>query len=140
MNGRGRGAFAEELERIERFYTEQFLPANAWSTLRPHPYLYLRQRQRRMRETLLECGIDTPEKLRGLDILDVGSGGGTNLAWLIELGADFDGENRVMFASDWPHHDFDHPDKVLQIPLSLEGKRKIMSDNAMRFFDLAARL
>ena len=28
----------------------------------------------------------------------------------------FDGENNVVFASDWPHHDFDHPDKVLQIP------------------------
>ncbi len=47
---------AEERQRIERFYTERFLPANAWSSLRPYPYLHLRQRQRRMRETLIECG------------------------------------------------------------------------------------
>jgi len=77
---------AEERQRIERFYTERFLPANAWSSLRPCPYLYLRQRQRRMRETLIECGFETPEKLRELKVLDVGCGGGTNLAWLIELG------------------------------------------------------
>jgi 2-polyprenyl-3-methyl-5-hydroxy-6-metoxy-1,4-benzoquinol methylase len=78
----------EERQRIERFYTERFLPANAWSSLRPCPYLYLRQRQRRMRETLIECGIDTPEKLHELRVLDVGCGGGTNLAWLVELGVD----------------------------------------------------
>jgi predicted TIM-barrel fold metal-dependent hydrolase len=41
-----------------------------------------------------------------------------------------DGENCVLFASDWPHHDFDHPDKVLQIPISLEAKRKVMGLNA----------
>ncbi len=84
-NGSG---IPEELERIERFYSEEFLPQNAWSTLRPRPYLYLRQRQRRMRDALLACGVDTTEKLRALDVLDVGSGGGTNLAWLVELGAD----------------------------------------------------
>ncbi|UQA58058.1 class I SAM-dependent methyltransferase [Polyangium aurulentum] len=78
----------EELERIERFYSQEFLPQNAWSTLRQRPYLYLRQRQRRMRDALLACGIDTTEKLRGLDVLDVGSGNGTNLAWIVELGAD----------------------------------------------------
>src|SRR4029078_11582622 len=27
----------------------------------------------------------------------------------------FDAESHVLFASDWPHHDFDHPSKVLQI-------------------------
>jgi 2-polyprenyl-3-methyl-5-hydroxy-6-metoxy-1,4-benzoquinol methylase len=81
-------AFAEEFARIERFYTGTFLAENAWTTLKPRAYLYLRQRQRRLREALLEHGLDTPEKLRELSVLDVGSGGGTNLAWLVELGAD----------------------------------------------------
>jgi len=41
----------------------------------------------------------------------------------------FGGEDCVIFASDWPHHDFDHPDKVLQIPLSDEARRKVMGAN-----------
>jgi predicted TIM-barrel fold metal-dependent hydrolase len=48
----------------------------------------------------------------------------------------FDGENRAMFASDWPHHDFDHPQYVFGLPFSPEAKRKIMGENAMRFFEL----
>lgn len=48
----------------------------------------------------------------------------------------FGGEDSVMFASDWPHHDFDHPSKVLQIPVSDEVRRKIMGGNAMRFLKL----
>lgn len=78
----------DERQRIERFYTDRFLPANAWTCLRPCPYLYLRQRQRRIRETLISCGINTPESLRDLDVLEVGCGNGTNIAWLIELGVD----------------------------------------------------
>ena len=38
----------------------------------------------------------------------------------------FDGENQAMFASDWPHHDFDHTQFVFGLPFSREGRRKIM--------------
>jgi uncharacterized protein len=48
----------------------------------------------------------------------------------------FGGEKSVMFASDWPHHDFDHPNKVLQIPVSDETKRDILGENASRFLNL----
>jgi predicted TIM-barrel fold metal-dependent hydrolase len=48
----------------------------------------------------------------------------------------FHAENHVLFASDWPHHDFDHPSKVLQIPLSREVQRKIMGGNALRLLKL----
>lgn len=81
-------AFAAERQRIERFYNEDFLPTNAWTTLSPRAYLFLRQRQRRIRDTLLECELNTPNNLRSLEVLDVGSGGGTNIAWMIELGVD----------------------------------------------------
>jgi predicted TIM-barrel fold metal-dependent hydrolase len=64
--------------------------------------------------------VEEPERLR-------------DMAQLMEL---FDGENCVVFASDWPHHDFDHPDKVLQIPLSDEAKRKVMGGNAARLLGL----
>jgi uncharacterized protein len=48
----------------------------------------------------------------------------------------FNGEDSVIFSSDWPHHDFDHPSKVLQIPLSDEARRKILGTNAMRLLNL----
>jgi predicted TIM-barrel fold metal-dependent hydrolase len=48
----------------------------------------------------------------------------------------FDGENTAMFASDWPHHDFDHPQHVFGLPFSPEARRKIMGLNAARFFGL----
>jgi hypothetical protein len=56
-----------------------------------------------------------------------------DMATLLTL---FGGEDNVLFASDWPHHDFDHPSKVLQIPLSDTARRKIMGQNAMRLLNL----
>lgn len=55
------------------------------------------------------------------------------LASLMEL---FDGDQRVMFASDWPHHDFDHPSKMLQVPMSAEARRRVMGGNAARLLRL----
>ncbi|MEP7357295.1 MAG: amidohydrolase family protein [Anaerolineales bacterium] len=60
-----------------------------------------------------------------------------DMATLLSL---FGGEDSVVFASDWPHHDFDHPSKVLQIPLSDEARRKIMGQNALRLLGLKASL
>lgn len=56
-----------------------------------------------------------------------------DLVALFEL---FDGENRAMFASDWPHHDFDHPQHFLGLPFSAQARRKIMGLNAAAFFGL----
>lgn len=56
-----------------------------------------------------------------------------DLVTMFEL---FDGENRAMFASDWPHHDFDHPQHMLGLPFSPEARRKIMGLNAAAFFGL----
>jgi predicted TIM-barrel fold metal-dependent hydrolase len=44
------------------------------------------------------------------------------------------GEDRIVFASDWPHHDFDHPKAILKLPMSNEMKRKIMGENALNVF------
>ena len=48
----------------------------------------------------------------------------------------FNGEDRVIFASDWPHHDFDHPRELLSAPYPPEMKRKIMGGNALDLFKL----
>jgi predicted TIM-barrel fold metal-dependent hydrolase len=59
-----------------------------------------------------------------------------DLATLIDL---YDGEDTTIFASDWPHHDFDHPMKVHQIPFSNEVRRKVFGDNALRLFKIDAQ-
>lgn len=54
-----------------------------------------------------------------------------DLADLIRI---YDGEETTIFASDWPHHDFDHPRAVFNLPVSREAKIKIMGENALRLF------
>ena len=41
-------------------------------------------------------------------------------------------EDNTIFASDWPHHDFDHPSKVHQVPFTNEVRCKVFSENALR--------
>jgi predicted TIM-barrel fold metal-dependent hydrolase len=60
-----------------------------------------------------------------------------HLAQILEM---IDGEHQVLFASDWPHHDFDHPRQVFDLPLTAEVKRKIMGENALRLFGIPAPL
>lgn len=48
----------------------------------------------------------------------------------------FDGEDRTMFASDWPHHDFDHPMKLDQVPFTEEVRRKVFGENALRLLNI----
>jgi hypothetical protein len=50
----------------------------------------------------------------------------------------YGGIETTMFASDWPHHDFDHPKKTFLLPFTPEERRKIMGENAMRFFRIDA--
>jgi uncharacterized protein len=50
----------------------------------------------------------------------------------------FNGAERAMFASDWPHHDFDHPQHVFNLPFAPEVRANIMGANARRFFRLPA--
>lgn len=59
-----------------------------------------------------------------------------DLVTLIKL---YGGEETTMFASDWPHHDFDHPAKVYQLPFTPEVRRKVMGENALRFFKIDAQ-
>ena len=59
--------------------------------------------------------IEEPERLR-------------DIVTLMEL---YDGEDTTVFASDWPHHDFDHPMKLDQVPLREEQRRKVFGENAL---------
>ena len=66
--------------------------------------------------------IEEPENLR-------------DIVTLMEL---FDGEDTTMFASDWPHHDFDHPMKLNQVPFTATARRKVFGENALRFLGIDA--
>jgi uncharacterized protein len=61
-----------------------------------------------------------------------------NPAHIVEILHQFDGANRVLFASDWPHHDFDHPSALLKVPFTPEERRNIMGQNAVELFKLPA--
>jgi hypothetical protein len=67
--------------------------------------------------------IEEPENLR-------------DVATLLSL---YEGENNTVFASDWPHHDFDHPMKVYQIPFTADVRRKIFGENALHLFKIDAQ-
>lgn len=48
-----------------------------------------------------------------------------------------DAENTLLYASDWPHWDFDVPGRIMSIPfLSEKGKRNILGENARKIFHL----
>lgn len=50
---------------------------------------------------------------------------------LVDLISIYDGEDTTLFASDWPHHGFDHPKSVFELPLSDSARHKIMWSNAV---------
>src|SRR5581483_1929027 len=97
--------------RLDKEYIERRREV-PWLTDRPSTYI------RQM--YFATQPIEEPEHLR-------------DMATLLTL---FGGEDSVMFASDWPHHDFDHPTKVLQIPVSDKVRRKLMGENAARLLKL----
>ena len=66
--------------------------------------------------------VEEPENLR-------------DLVTLMEL---YDGEDTTVYASDWPHHDFDHPMKVNQVPFSDAQRRKIFGLNALELLRIDA--
>jgi hypothetical protein len=49
-------------------------------------------------------------------------------------------ETQLLFASDWPHWDFDPPTAITTIPfLSEQAKRNILGLNAARVFNLEVK-
>lgn len=46
------------------------------------------------------------------------------------------GPDRLMFSTDYPHWDFDHPEYAFKVPLAPEDRRMIVRDTAMSLFRL----
>ncbi|WP_051792265.1 amidohydrolase family protein [Amycolatopsis jejuensis] len=50
-----------------------------------------------------------------------------------------DAGSQLMYASDWPHWDFDLPSSILELPfLTEQEKRNILGENARKLFSLGA--
>jgi predicted TIM-barrel fold metal-dependent hydrolase len=61
----------------------------------------------------------------------------TNLKLLESTFEAINAESQLLYASDWPHWDFDTPGSVASLPfLSEQGKRNILGENARRLFKL----
>jgi hypothetical protein len=59
-----------------------------------------------------------------------------DLSEIARIVALYEGETKTLFASDWPHHDFDHPMKLAQVPFDAETKAGIFGANALKLFNL----
>ena len=47
------------------------------------------------------------------------------------------GDTQVLYASDWPHWDFNAPSTIYDLPfLDEAAKRNVLGQNAIRLFDL----
>ena len=51
-----------------------------------------------------------------------------------QLLAHIDADEKLMFATDYPHWDFDSPEYAIPKNLSLDLRRKIMAENARDFY------
>jgi hypothetical protein len=64
----------------------------------------------------------------------------TNLNLLKATMEAFNAETQLMYASDWPHWDFDAPSSITTLPfLSDQAKRNILGLNAARVFNLEVK-
>jgi hypothetical protein len=64
----------------------------------------------------------------------------TNLKLLQSTMEAFNADTQLLYASDWPHWDFDAPSSITTLPfLSEQGKRNILGLNAARIFDLEVK-
>jgi hypothetical protein len=60
------------------------------------------------------------------------------LEWLESTFDQINAKTQLLFASDWPHWDFDLPATIYDLPfLDDQSRRNILGENALRLFDLA---
>jgi len=55
---------------------------------------------------------------------------------LVQLIEACPGADHILFASDWPHHDFDHPRVISRLPFTHEQKAAVLGETALELFRL----
>jgi predicted TIM-barrel fold metal-dependent hydrolase len=61
-----------------------------------------------------------------------------NIDHLLQTFEMFGGADRLLFATDYPHWDFDSPTRFMPSTVPVEWRRKILGHNAMDLYDLPA--
>jgi predicted TIM-barrel fold metal-dependent hydrolase len=56
--------------------------------------------------------------------------------FFLQLLEQLDAADRLMFATDYPHWDFDAPDRAFPVQLERTLKQKIMAGNAAKLYNL----
>lgn len=56
--------------------------------------------------------------------------------WLMQVLEMIGNDEFLMFSTDYPHWDFDAPDRAIPTNLPATFRRRVMSDNAVNFYDL----
>jgi predicted TIM-barrel fold metal-dependent hydrolase len=60
----------------------------------------------------------------------------TKPAYFMQLLEQLDMNDRLMFATDYPHWDFDAPDRAFPVRLPAALERKLLADNALALYGL----
>jgi hypothetical protein len=60
----------------------------------------------------------------------------SNPAYFEQMLAHMDMDDKLMFATDYPHWDFDAPDQALRYVSDRDVKKQIMAENARELYDL----
>ena len=64
----------------------------------------------------------------------------TNMKLLEATMESFNADTQLLYASDWPHWDFDAPSSITTLPfLNEQAKRNILGLNAARIFNLPVK-
>jgi predicted TIM-barrel fold metal-dependent hydrolase len=56
--------------------------------------------------------------------------------FFMQLLEQLNADDRLMFATDYPHWDFDAPDRAFPVQLDRALRQKFMADNAAKFYNL----
>jgi len=60
---------------------------------------------------------------------------------ILDLISSFTGNyDNIIYASDWPHHDFCPPTRIFNFPMPEDVKRRVMGENAAEFFNIPVRV
>lgn len=60
-----------------------------------------------------------------------------HIRFMLEVCFDILGTDRLLYASDYPHWDFDSPSIITNLPfLSDDDRKRILADNVAEVFDL----